>query len=282
MFGRNKIATQKTFAFDGAFPQQVKSLKVTSIFHTLQGEGPFAGRRATFVRLTGCNLQCSFCDTYFDAGEDMKFMDILDRILRLRTNNRNELLDKDEIRSPEQPPLIVVTGGEPFLQPNLSSFLQYAHQRGYKCQVETNGNFWQEVPGLTTIVCSPKINEKTLQYVKVHPDLLARTDALKFVISTSRAGYHSIPEWALQWRMGYPHGHRRIYLSPMAEYLQQPMILEDDGSLSARSQNERVSFWTKGLIDLEKMRDNIEYAALLAMKYDAILGLQIHLFANLP
>ena len=69
MFGHNKIVGQKFFR-ESPEAREGKLL-VTSIFHTIQGEGPFAGQPAVFVRLAHCNLNCPWCDTFFDRGDWM-------------------------------------------------------------------------------------------------------------------------------------------------------------------------------------------------------------------
>ena len=68
MFGKNEIVGQKYFK-DVAEDQ----LFVTSRFFTIQGEGPFRGKPAFFIRLAKCNLNCSFCDSFFDDGDWMTF-----------------------------------------------------------------------------------------------------------------------------------------------------------------------------------------------------------------
>src|SRR5574344_1593020 len=75
MFGTNEVVGKRFFK--DAAPDQ---LFVTSIFYTLQGEGPFAGKPAVFVRLSKCQLSCSFCDTFFDDGEWLTFKELETRI----------------------------------------------------------------------------------------------------------------------------------------------------------------------------------------------------------
>jgi organic radical activating enzyme len=75
MFGKNPI--RPPVASDG------QVLSVVNIFPTLQGEGPFVGHPAVFVRLGGCNLACSFCDTEFEAYQDMALEDIIAKVERL-------------------------------------------------------------------------------------------------------------------------------------------------------------------------------------------------------
>lgn len=98
-----------------------QTLEVHSIFPTIQGEGPFAGVPATFVRLAHCNLQCPACDTeYTDGAKPMSVFEIADRVYA------------------ETPRLVVITGGEPLRQ-NISALcLDLAYLR-LKVQIETNG-----------------------------------------------------------------------------------------------------------------------------------------------
>lgn len=87
MFGRNPKLPQEFT--DG------KVLKVHSIFYTIQGEGPYSGRTAVFIRLSGCNLACSFCDTEFDLYESLELEQILDKVQDVcRLSNRNLLSKK--------------------------------------------------------------------------------------------------------------------------------------------------------------------------------------------
>ena len=86
MFGTNKITGLSYFSGKAGDPTAPKAggLKVTSVFYTLQGEGPYAGRPAVFVRLTHCNLACSFCDSMFEQGDFMsneKLIALIDRRL---------------------------------------------------------------------------------------------------------------------------------------------------------------------------------------------------------
>lgn len=82
-------------------------LFVKSIFKTLQGEGPNVGMPAIFVRLGGCNLACSFCDTEFEQYSEQELSSILQIIQRISKNEKG-------IKSVN---LVVITGGEPFRQP---------------------------------------------------------------------------------------------------------------------------------------------------------------------
>jgi 7-carboxy-7-deazaguanine synthase len=100
-----------------------RTLAVTEIFHSIQGESTWVGALCTFVRLTGCPLRCVWCDTEyaFHGGERMS----LDRILR-------------EVRS-RSATLVEITGGEPLSQPAASELAERLLDEGYTVLVETSG-----------------------------------------------------------------------------------------------------------------------------------------------
>lgn len=282
MFGKNKVFNPKSYK-----DQPNDSLLVTSIFYTIQGEGLWSGRPAVFVRLTGCNLVCSFCDTYFDSGDTLTYEQIIGKILAAvgtyYMNNSAAVIPYNE----RQRLLIVITGGEPLNQPNLTRFLQICHEQGFDTQIESNGTIKRELPPETHLVISPKINERTNHYVKVNDELLQRANTLKFVASSTMPGYTDIPDWAVEWYHSYdpelPYRQRHMYISPMNMYAKQPMKLGENGTLEGRSEiDETISFWEPGLLDMKANQANHEHAAQLAMKYGCRLNLQMHLYCSLP
>ena len=275
MFGLNAVVNPHNF--DDA---PTDSLMVTTIFPTLQGEGPFSGCPASFIRLTKCNLKCSFCDTFFDAGSFLTFSQILEKVEEswdaFHLNNGSMRVHFG------QKPILVITGGEPLLQPNLEDFCAYALGQGYKIQIETNGMFFRSLHKSVHVVVSPKCNETTREYIKPEA-MLHRADSLKFVISADEPGYQDIPDFAKKWLSVYQPYGKQIFLSPMNCYIEKPVQLGKDGTIEQRAENdERFSFWTPGLLDMERNRRNHEYAALLCMKYGLRLSLQTHLLASLP
>lgn len=141
------------------------TLDVHSVFYTLQGEGPYTGYPAVFIRLAGCNLQCPGCDTEYTTGrETLTVQQIVARIERTYSHTRN-------LR-----PLIVITGGEPFRQ-NLA-VLCCMLTRWYRVQIETNGTLGIDNPDAfqnVDIVCSPKAG-------KVHYSIVAHADWYKYVL----------------------------------------------------------------------------------------------------
>lgn len=191
---------------------QSYSLDVQSIFSTIQGEGPFCGHPAIFVRLAGCNLQCPGCDTDYTTGRTRYF---IDDIVHLVENVR--------IESGSTANLVVITGGEPFRQ-NIAPLIFDLINEDYKVQVETNGTM-AIPPNLSTsivndkltIVCSPKA-------AKIHPTVAARADCFKYVMKADsvrkedglplQALDHKATPYIARPPKGFPG---IIYLQPMDE-----------------------------------------------------------------
>lgn len=117
--------------------------KVNEIFYTIQGEGYHAGEAAVFVRFSGCNLSCPWCDTDHLKGEPMSADDIVRRIQSLWP-------DKNNI------PFVILTGGEPALQVDAALIRAIRSLHAY-IAIETNGT--RKIPeGIDWITCSPKRN----------------------------------------------------------------------------------------------------------------------------
>ena len=111
-------------------------MKVNEIFYSLQGEGFNTGTPAIFVRLSGCNLDCPFCDTDHISGKEMTEGEIIEEVSRYKAQ------------------LVVVTGGEPALQLT-ESLVEMLHLLGKTVAVETNGTV--ELPrNVDWITLSPK------------------------------------------------------------------------------------------------------------------------------
>lgn len=100
-----------------------QTLRVTEIFHSLQGESTRAGLPTVFIRLTGCPLRCGWCDTAyaFTGGETVTMAAILERVAACRC------------------PTVCVTGGEPLAQPNCLALLTALCDAGYSVSLETSG-----------------------------------------------------------------------------------------------------------------------------------------------
>ena len=275
MFGKNELVSPTYFK-----NMAENELMVTSVFATLQGEGPFSGEPAVFVRFSKCNRACTFCDTWFDSGDVLTFDQVLTKI---HAAVDREVLANGIVRESFMDRLlIVVTGGEPMLQKNLTRFLEFLHEQGFRTQIESNGDFLRTLPADTTLVVSPKANENTGRYGDIRPDVFARANVLKFVVSSDAgSNHHDVPAFAYEFRR--QKGPRSVYVSPMNIYNRAPEKVGTNASLEMRSEvDERISFWTPGLLDQNSNQCNHEYAALLAMRHGFTLQLQQHIYASLP
>ena len=158
----------------------MRLMKVNEIFYSLQGEGYHAGTPAVFLRFSGCNLQCPFCDTQHAAGVEMTEAEVVAAVKAYPAR------------------LVVVTGGEPALQLG-QSLVEALHAAGKYVSVETNGT--RPLPAnVDWITLSPK----DLFLGDVAAPVLARADELKVVYDGEHAP------------SAYPHiavGHR--FLQPM-------------------------------------------------------------------
>lgn len=144
----------------------MQSLFINEIFSSLQGEGPWLGLPATFIRLAGCvEPFCPWCDTAYawNQGERLSVDEILAEVRRLDCKN------------------VVITGGEPFLQ--WSHGLETLHRalvvRGCLLQYETSGKVTVPVLPDALVVMSPKHLKGAWQLA---PGNVVRADALKFVV----------------------------------------------------------------------------------------------------
>lgn len=113
---------------DGSSPSEVGRepfLRITEIFHSIQGESTWAGAPCTFVRLTGCPLRCVWCDTAyaFTGGERMTLDEIVSRVREVGT------------------PVVEVTGGEPLAHANAFPLVRMLLDEGFTVLVETSGAF---------------------------------------------------------------------------------------------------------------------------------------------
>lgn len=291
MFGfNNKIGK--------AFFKEAKDceLLVTSRFFTLQGEGPYRGYPAYFIRLAKCNLACSFCDTYFDHGEWRSFDSLLEeteQVIDAFFKARN-CSTPSWAKGYSKKIVLVISGGEPSLQNNVSAFLKVAANYFECTQIESNGtSLLTGLPESTTLVISPKCLEKNgqpIRYLKPNLKALERADYLKFVMSVPEdkrySPYSEIPLWAHEWK---EKTNKQIFVSPMNIYKKEPhrvQLLKSKNNaltLAERSDiNEVVSFWEPDLLDLEKNQRNHEYAAEYCIKSGFIFNVQLHLFASLP
>ena len=156
MFGKNKPLTMVQ-TYD-------HNLDIVNIFSTIQGEGPYAGVPAIFIRLGGCNLKCNFCDTEFDNFTKTKIDDILKEVSLLAGNITK---------------LIIITGGEPLRQ-DITELCELLITQKFDVQIETNGTIYRNLNKAVTIITSPK-NHNGNGYNHINNSIKQRTDYFKFI-----------------------------------------------------------------------------------------------------
>jgi 7-carboxy-7-deazaguanine synthase len=153
-------------------------MQITEIYKSLQGESTYAGLPCVFVRLTGCNLRCTWCDSEytFHGGRKMAIEEVRNEVLRLSPSGG----------------LVEITGGEPMLQEReLVPLMQLLLQDAYKVLLETSGERpLERVPAavvkIVDVKC-PDSGEPETFHMK-NLDTLTSSDEIKFVVS-SRADY---------------------------------------------------------------------------------------------
>ena len=186
-------------------------MRVTEIFFSIQGESTHVGRPCVFVRFTGCDLRCGYCDTAyaFHGGTTMTQDDILAEVARHPAR------------------FVCLTGGEPLLQRDLPALARSLVERGYDVSVETHGQ--QPLGGLPPEV-HRIVDLKTPGSGEVHRefqgfDVLTRADELKVVV-TSEDDFHwavdRIREHRLDERVGtvlFSPAHGAVAPKALAEWL---------------------------------------------------------------
>lgn len=241
MFGTNK-RYKKDFV-------ESPYLVVNSVFATIQGEGPYAGSPAIFVRLSHCNLACTFCDTEFEKGEKILPQDLMKKI-------------RDEVeRTGIKHTLLVITGGEPMLQDMREFFEIYRrHFPSHQIQIETAGTVWRDnleemmLMGAVDVVCSPKTPT-------VHPKLKPHINAWKYIVKEGWVDEKGLPYAPTQPGITtYAPLARPSDETPLSSIYIQPVDEQDE----------------------EKNKRNIQFARDLVMKHGYKLSLQLHKMLDLP
>ena len=177
-------------------------MKVNEIFTSFQGEGPFIGTRATFLRLSNCNLNCPFCDTQSrDEGEIMTVEEV-----------KNLLLDEFEEHNTD---FLVITGGEPTLQYKELRELVPLLDGKCRIQFESNGTSHEDMIDDAYYVISPKIDKEDVYKRYLPNDKVF----FKFVIEDQ-----SDIDFVLELLEKYEKPANDIYLQP--EFSKAPEVMD--------------------------------------------------------
>lgn len=181
---------------------------ITEIFKSIQGESSYAGLPCIFVRLTGCNLRCKWCDTAYAFHGGMKYS--LDEILR-----RVGEFSGDRENGGRNVRLIEITGGEPLLQPETPELAQQLVDAGYTVLIETSGErdiseLPREVVKIMDVKC-PDSGESG-KFNLANLEALEPKDEVKFVIA-SRRDYDFARTFMAEHRL--PERVHEILFSPV-------------------------------------------------------------------
>ena len=173
--------------------------KVVEIFHSIDGEGKRSGLSATFIRLHGCNLRCSYCDSmYANQGDDYEKMSLEDIVAQVESYGDRR---------------ITLTGGEPLRNDNVWQLVDYLAVHGYDVNIETNGS----IPLKTVtprgvfytmdLKCPSSRMHKEMCLENL--ELLSSDDVLKLVV-----GNEGDMKWAMRTLEKHPT-RAQVYVSPL-------------------------------------------------------------------
>jgi 7-carboxy-7-deazaguanine synthase len=170
---------------------------ITEIFKSIQGEGTRAGLPCIFVRLTGCNLRCTWCDTAyaFHGGTKMSVAEVATRVDQLAGR-----IPDDTGNSAFAVALVELTGGEPLLQEEIYPLAEQLLNLGYTVMIETSGERFigklpREVIKIVDVKCPDSGEADTFEMRNL--EALSTNDEIKFVLSTRR-DYEFAREFTVQ------------------------------------------------------------------------------------
>ena len=185
-----------------------RTLRITEIFYSIQGEASTSGLPTVFVRLTGCPLRCTYCDTEyaFHGGKKTQIAQIVEKINAFNC------------------PLVCITGGEPLAQPNVNTLMDILCEQGYQVSLETSGaiDVSKVNPSVIKVIDikTPSSNESSKN--KVENFLyLNEKDVCKFVI-----GNEDDFDWAKRFIEENLLDKSNIYFSPVTPGMDPKVLAE--------------------------------------------------------
>ncbi len=186
------------------------TLLVNEIFYSIQGESIYSGRPCIFVRLTGCNLRCSYCDTRYayEQGVNMELTEIMNRIADYMCR------------------LVEITGGEPLLQSETPTLIYRLLENGYEVMLETNGS-----------LDISRVDERCIKIVDIKCPTSGESDK-NDMENLKRLGSKDQAKFVIENRMDYDYAKQtmdstcpdfpgdQILFSPMSEGIAPAQLAE--------------------------------------------------------
>ncbi len=208
-------------------------MNITEIFRSIQGESTRAGLPCIFVRLTGCNLRCSWCDSAyaFHGGTKMSVAEVLARVDVLSLSAAGDTAHGEV---PRKLSLVELTGGEPLLQPEVIPLAKKLLENGYTVMIETSGErpiaeLPREVIKIVDVKCPDSGEPNT--FLLENLEALNGKDEIKFVIS-SRRDYEFARDFTL----------RHALAGKVYEVVFSPVHADPEGGWAGMSARELVEW----------------------------------------
>lgn len=192
---------------------------VNEIFNSIDGEGLRTGELATFIRLAGCNMKCSYCDTLYalnsNSGEELDIDEIIQRVEKYKTKN------------------VTLTGGEPLIHKDIDLLINSLINKGYKVNIETNGSVpiekYLNKCLITMDYKTPSsLMEKNMLLSNI--ERLTENDVLKFVVNES--DLDTVEKVMRDYKI-----KSYIYISPIFGEMQPNKIVEFMKKMNERGIN---------------------------------------------
>ena len=201
---------------------------VNEIFNSIDGEGLRTGELATFIRLAGCNMRCSYCDTLYalnpNSGEELEIDEIMQRVEKYKTKN------------------ITLTGGEPLIHKDIDLLIDTLIYQGYRVNIETNGSVPIEKYLNNCLITMDYKTPSSLMEKNIllsNIEKLTENDVLKFVVNEN--DLDTVEKVIRDYNI-----KSYIYISPIFGEIQANKIVE-----FMKEMNERG-------IDMDKVRVQVQ------------------------
>lgn len=197
------------------------TVKLCEVFYSIQGEGKLAGVPSAFIRTSGCNLRCTWCDTPYSSwspeGDDWSIEAILEKLAEYPT------------------PYAVVTGGEPMIAPRIGELTASLRQAGYHVTLETAATVWREA-ACDLASLSPKLENSTPwereggRFADAHERSRIDVDVIRRFVQRA-------PDYQLKFVVESPHDLAEIdhLLLRIGDVADDNVLLMPQGTTSAET-----------------------------------------------